>query len=400
MIVSSTVLHSPQGLVAGKPLSITAFIKNQGSGVSGASAVRFRVDVGWDGIYDLTPGEVSVNSLAPGETQSVTSPEWIAQTGAVSYEVCADIGNAVQETSESNNCYVPSTLPATVAAASVPPSSTFADLVVFSTVFNSPQGLEAGKPISVGATIKNQGAGASDVSAVRFRLDIGGDGTYDVTLGESTLGGLTSGSSQFINSTEWIAQAGTILYEVCVDLGNLVQESNESNNCHTAPASPIQIAAVPTPAPVSTSQIDLTVLPISTYTPQGLGAGKTYSFGANIKNQGSVSSPATTARFRLDVGGDGTYDLTLGEPAVGTLAAGALKFVQSSNWTSQAGTHQIELCADTGSAVDETDETNNCVRQTVSVRVAQGRSSADFAAAVESLRKGLEALSRSIQRLK
>jgi hypothetical protein len=101
--------------------------------------------------------------------------------------------------------------------------------------------------------------------------------------------------------------------------------------------------------------------------------GNVCTFSGVVENTGSSTAGATSAtRLRIDVGNDGSYDVTPATQSTGNLAAGATETETWSNaWTATAGTHRFEICADVNNNVSESNETNNCTTQTFNVANAQ-----------------------------
>lgn len=64
--------------------------------------------------------------------------------------------------------------------------------------------------------------------------------------------------------------------------------------------------------------------------------------------------------FEIDLGNDGTWDVSLAADSVNELGRGMGTAVRSSEWTPEIGTHAVRACADSNNTIDESDETNNC----------------------------------------
>jgi hypothetical protein len=95
------------------------------------------------------------------------------------------------------------------------------------------------------------------------------------------------------------------------------------------------------------------------------------TFTGTVKNQGTASTlVGSNTRLGLDVGNNGSEEI--GDlRATGILASGAIELeTWSSIWTSTAGTHKFEVCADVGSVVSESNETNNCTSMVFTVSAA------------------------------
>lgn len=90
-------------------------------------------------------------------------------------------------------------------------------------------------------------------------------------------------------------------------------------------------------------------------------AGDTVTFTAAVRNIGAQPAGASETRLRLDLGSDGTWDLTLPLMPTGSLAQGAHETETWLNaWVASPGTHRYEICADARNAVPEASEADNC----------------------------------------
>ena len=100
------------------------------------------------------------------------------------------------------------------------------------------------------------------------------------------------------------------------------------------------------------------------FVPAGIVAGQSVGFAASFWNSGPGSAGASNAKFTIDT-------TNIGTPAVAAFAPfGGPQNISSSNWMATAGTHTLTACADTFSAVTESNEANNCVSTTFTVAAA------------------------------
>ncbi len=91
--------------------------------------------------------------------------------------------------------------------------------------------------------------------------------------------------------------------------------------------------------------------------------GSSLTFKGTVKNSGTATAtPAFTNRFQIDLGNNGSYDVTLSpHPSISSLGASLSQVVTSGSWTATIGTHRVRLCADSPtSVVAESSESNNC----------------------------------------
>ncbi len=105
-----------------------------------------------------------------------------------------------------------------------------------------------------------------------------------------------------------------------------------------------------------------------------LNAGNSIKFSGTIKNQGTANAGASSARFCID--NASCLDNTTGRVGSSDISVSALNSgatsgtFTSSFWTASIGSHTIYWCADTGKAVTEANELNNCTSATFTVNPA------------------------------
>ncbi|MBU6414638.1 hypothetical protein KGQ34_00105 [Patescibacteria group bacterium] len=151
--------------------------------------------------------------ISTGVTHSITATAIDAQTGQ---EV--NLAN----TPKSITCPTVSSLP---------------DLIISSGPSLNSGTLVAGSTLTFKETVKNQGtATASGTFNNRFRVDTDNDGVIDASDPDvtpyPTITNLAAGASQQVISGSWTAVAGTYRLYGCADRpGNLIAESDETNNC-------------------------------------------------------------------------------------------------------------------------------------------------------------------------
>ena len=97
----STVVH--RGGWGYESITVNGIVKNQGKATSGTSKVSVRVDKNQDKIWDIIPDVISVHTLRPGDSKSVTWKE-IKDVNFSIVEICADANNDIKESDETNNC--------------------------------------------------------------------------------------------------------------------------------------------------------------------------------------------------------------------------------------------------------------------------------------------------------
>ena len=244
-----------------------------------------------------------------------------ASPGTYYYGACVDTVTAESDTT--NNCS--SSVPVTVPEPKP-------DLVVESpSVDTSP---DAGASITLSATVKNDGEGASAATTLRYYRST--DATItpsDTQVGTGSVAGLAaSGSSSESVSLTAPSTAGTYYYGACVVA--VTDEFDTTNNC----SSSVQVT-VPSPQP------DLVVAAPSV-TDSTPDAGATFTLSAEVRNDGDGSAAATTLRYYRSTDATITLsDTQVGTDEVGELAAsGTSDESVSLTAPSTAGTYYYGAC--------------------------------------------------------
>ncbi len=347
LIISALTVPASGG--AGGTLTVSDTTKNQGAGEAGASTTKFYLskNTALDGT-DILLGSRAVPALVAGAASSTNTPLTIpVGTAAGTYYILAeaDGGKVVAETNENNNVRASGSVaigPDLIVSCKVPPTG------------------GAGGTITVSCTIKNQGGGAAGASTIKFYLskNTALDGT-DISLGSGVVPALPPGATVSTNTPLTIpadTAVGTYYILAEVDSGNVVGETNETNNVRSCGA--LTIGA------------DLIVSALTA--PANGGAGSTLTISDTTKNQGAGDAIASTTNFYLskNTAWDGT-DILLGSRPVPALLPGA---TDSANTTltipveTAAGTYYLLAKADSGGVVPETNETNN-VRASGSIAI-------------------------------
>ena len=326
--------------VTGASFTLSATVRNQGSGPSAATTLRYYRSTD----ARITTGDTQVGTDAVGAlSASATNAESIdltAPSSAGTYYYGACVDDVTDESDTSNNCSSAVTI-----AVGVPPAP---DLVVGSpSVSNSSP--VTGASFTLSPTVRNQGSGPSAATTLRYyRSTDATITTGDTQVGTDAVGTLAaSGTSDESIDLTAPSSAGTYYYGACVD--DVTDESDTSNNCSSA----VTIAVGVPPAP------DLVVgLPsVSNSSPL---TGASFTLSATVRNQGSGPSAATTLRYYRST--DAT--ITTGDTQVGTDAVGALSASGTSDESisltapASAGTYYYGACVIV--VTDESDTSNNC----------------------------------------
>ena len=325
---------------AGASFTLSATVRNQGTGRSASSTLRYYrstdvtistsdTQIGTDGVFGLSA--------------SSTSAEWISLTApssAGTYYYGACVVSVSGESNTGNNCSTAVTV--TVGAAPAP------DLVVQSPTV-SPSSPTAGASFTLSATVRNQGTGQSASTTLRYyRSTDATISTSDTQIGTDGVFGLSASST----SAEWISltapsSAGTYYYGACVV--SVSGESNTGNNCSTAVT--VTVGAAPAP--------DL-VVQSPTVSPSSPTAGASFTLSATVRNQGSGQSASTTLRYYRSTDATiSTSDTEEGSDAVSSLSASRTS-AQPISLTapSSAGTYYYGACVESVSG--ESNTQNNC----------------------------------------
>ncbi len=340
---------------AGASFTLRATVRNQGSGRSASTTLRYYrstdatittgdTEVGSDGVSLLDPSRTGAESIR------LTAP---STAGTYYYGACVE--SVSGESNTGNNCSSAATV--TVGAATAP------DIVV-GTPRANPSTPTAGASFILSVTVENQGDAQAAATTLRFyRSTDGTISSSDTQLDTDSVPLLGVGGGYVANSTQTApASAGTYYYGACVE--SVSGEANTGNNC--SPAVTVTVGAAPAPDLVVQSPS------VSNSNPD---AGASFRLSATVRNQGSGRSAATTLRFYRSTDGTiSTSDMQeAGSHHVGGLAASGTS-AHSDDLTapSNAGTYYYGACV--ASVSGETNTGNNCssaVTVTVSATVTQ-----------------------------
>ena len=300
--------------------------------------------MGTDAVGGLSAGATSPESI------SLTAP---SSAGTYYYGACVD--TVTGESDTTNNCS--SAVSVTVSPPPPPPPQTNPDLEVQSPSVNN-NSLDTGASFTLSATVRNDGDGAAAATTLRYyRSTDAAITSSDTSVGTDAVGGLSAGAT----SPESISlmapsSAGTYYYGACVD--TVTGESDTTNNCSSA----VSVTVSPPPPPPPPAGPDVTVYAIVVITsPDGTGPGGSVGLSAGVRNDGDVSSAATTLRYYRSTDATiTTSDTEEGTDAVGVLSAEAAisGLGINLNAPSTPGTYYYGACVD--AVTGESDTTNNC----------------------------------------
>ena len=348
-LVVNTPTVSESAPDAGERFTLTATVRNQGSGPSALTTLRYYQSVD----SSITTGDTAVgtdsvsglNSSESGdESISLTAP---STPGTYYYGACVE--SASDESDTANNCSVAVTV--TVGAAPAP------DLVV-DTPTVSEGAPAAGARFTLNVTVRNQGNGPSDSTTLRYYRST--DST--ITTGDTEVDTDSVSRINVLRTGDESASLtapdtpGTYYYGACVD--SLSDETDTANNCSAAVT--VTVGAAPSP--------DL-VVDGPTVSESAPDAGARFMLTATVRNQGSGRSDSTTLRYYQSA--DST--ITTGDTEVGTDSVVQLDASESGDESASLtapdtpGTYYYGACVEAVS--DESDNANNC---SVAVSVTVG----------------------------
>lgn len=164
-------------------------------------------------------------TATPTQTQSCT-PRCTADTwDCGNWSDCSEVGEQTRSCRLSNDCqYVDSTSPEQSQRCTPVVVTRYPDLTVSSVTYD-PASITDGDSVTFYARINNQGEGGADASTAYLYIDGRVQGSLSVRT-------LVSGSTQSLTwSSIWPAIVGDHTYQVCVDAGGVLTETNENNNC-------------------------------------------------------------------------------------------------------------------------------------------------------------------------
>ncbi len=339
-LVVETPSVSSSRPVSGASFTLSATVRNRGTGSSAATTLRYyRSSNATISTSDTAVGTDAVSGLAASgasaESIGLTAP---SGTGTYYYGACVDAVSG--ESNTGNNCSAAVTV--TVGAAPAP------DLVVLSPSVNN-NSPAAGASFTLSATVRNRGTGSSAATTLRYyRSSNATISTSDTEVGTDAVGGLAaSGASAESIGLTAPSGTGTYYYGACVDA--VSGESNTGNNCSAAVT--VTVGAAPAP--------DLVVLSPSVNN-NSPAAGASLTLSATVRNTGNGSSAASTLRYyRSSDATISTNDTEVGTDAVSGLAASGAS-AESIGLTAPSGTGTYYYGACVDAVTGESDTGNNC----------------------------------------
>lgn len=347
--VLTQVTDPPAGALNGASFSITTTVRNVGDAAAIASSTtRYFLSIdraqGGDRRFAQT---TTVPPLAVGASDAQTALLTLPRntpSGTYFIVACADAGAVVAELNNANNC----------AASAGAVVVTGPDLVVAS-LSDPPHLAVPGTAFQVTDTVRNEGTAPAGSSAVGYWLSPvpARDPAARRLLPNRAVGTLAVGatSTGTVTLTVPALAIGSYYLVACADVGSVIDESSELDNCAAAagtltiPIADLSIAALGDP-------------------PAHVEAGDGFPLAEATANSGNLAAPPSETRFALSPdplpGGDLSLLATRSVPQVeaGASSAGTSRLVV--DLATPPGDYFVIACADAGGAVVESAEANNC----------------------------------------
>jgi subtilase family serine protease len=310
-----TVTEKNETLLEDGNFSVTYTVANIGDGNSGASNTTIYID-------GVSKKEDSVPALAAGASYTNTVGPFECPCGqTLNVTVCADNNDVVNESDEGNNC-----LTNEFACPPCPEP----DL----TVTEKNETLLEDGTFTVNYTVKNIGGGDAGASNTTIYVD-------GVPKKEDSVPALAAGVSYTNTVGLFDCPCNqTLNITVCADNNDVVDESDEGNNCLMN-----EFACPPCLEPdLNITDKFETLLP-----------GGTFTVNYTVKNIGGGDAGASNTTIYID-------GVNVLEDTVPALAAGASYTNTVGSFDCPCGqTLNVTVCADSDEVVDESDEGNNCL---------------------------------------
>jgi subtilase family serine protease len=313
LIVTDITWSPPQASI-GDNVTLTAIIKNQGSGPTQAFRLTGYIDglpIAFTDLPEIGPGSSATGSIV-----------WLTAPGTHDLRMLADTINQVIEIDETNNEKRTSF------------STLTPDLLVSDIAWSMENSL-MNDEVTILITVKNQGTDITLNSLLTFSID-------ETPAADADIPPIPAGGS-FILTISPMLKSGSHTLDVAVDTGKLVIELDETNNERSLTFSTI--------AP------DLIIKSIS-WSPQA-AAGDNVTITVTVENQGKVKA----SKLRLDLKIDGSPPQYAEIEEINMGATVTRNF----SWAAEVGPHEITALADIEGLLLESNEGNNTGSRTISL---------------------------------
>ena len=347
LVVESPSVSS-RNLDAGASFTLSATVRNEGTGRSPSTTLRYyRSTDSTISTGDTQVETDSVASLGPTET-GAESEQLLGPGDAGTYYYGACVESVSRESNTQNNCS------AGVAVVVTGSATVGSDLVVESpSVDDSSLGPDESFTLSV--TVRNQGNVRSNSTTLRYyRSTDATITTSDTELDTDSVSRLDPSKSDDENELLTTPEAdGTYYYGACVD--SVTDESDTTNNCSSGVSVTVSEATQGAP--------DLVVYSPSVYD-KVFDPGEDFSMAFRVRNEGDGASTATATlkyyRSSNSTISSSDTELTIqsGTIGVGPIAASGSTLVSTDLNAHSSGTYYYGACV--GTVPNESDTTNNC----------------------------------------
>lgn len=352
MIQPSNIGFSPPMPREGERVTVTATILNSGLITASAVLVQF-VDV-TDGGFEPIGEKQTIPTIAAGSSATTAVIyETHLRTGDRKIQVLVDPHTTIPESNEADNT-------ATQTLVVAPPQA--ANLVILEGNVGfqpRPEGMRpsAGEVVSITATILNNGSLPAQGVTVQF-LDITTNGSV-VPLGPTqTIETIAPGESATARATyDTTDKSGDRRIQVVVDGGNLIRESNETDN---AVRKTLKVA------PPAAPNLLIQMANIGFDPPQP-NPGDQVTIYATVINDGNAPADEVIVQF-VDMTVTGASS-PIGQPqSIASIPPGGSGTVQITyDTTNLLGDRKIQVIVDPNNFIREIRETDNSIQKTLSL---------------------------------
>ncbi len=205
-------------------VAFTITVKNQGTGNAGASNMTYSVD-------KMPAVTVSIAAIPAGNTSALTFTSYV-KAGPHMVEATIDTDNKISELNETNNT-------GTFSFSTITP-----DLTI-KTITLTPAAALPGDNVTI--TVKVENRGREKALNMKLSLSIDGSTAGSADIKEIDVGAIIS------QDFSWKATAGNHEINAYADIGNLILESNETNNSRSRTVTIEKPAATVAPKPANLS---------------------------------------------------------------------------------------------------------------------------------------------------
>ena len=346
MVGSPTVSNNSP--VAGASFTLSATVRNRGSGASGSTTLRYYRST--DASISSSDTEVGTDAVS-GLSASATSAESISLTapsaGTYYYGACVEA--VTDESDTGNNCS---------SSVTVTVSGSGPDFVVDTPLINGSSGtyVNPGRTFTLRVGVSNNGSSVSGSTTLRYyRSTDATITTSDTEVGTDQVGGSASGWLGWEDiSLTAPSTPGRYYYGACVEA--VTGESDTGNNCSSAAyliIRPFPDLAVDAPR----------------VSDNGPVAGASFTLGATVRNQGNGASRSATLRYYRSTDATiTTSDTEVGIDAVDGLSASGSSAESISLTAPSAGTYYYGACVEMlpGAELNTGNNCSSSVQVTVS----------------------------------